>query len=96
MAGIRELSADVVFLGCEGLTTREGLTTPHVLVAEVGAMMAARARRVVVVADASKLGQSGFTPIIPIAAVNTLVTDRGADPAHVERIRAAGVEVILA
>ena len=96
VAGIRELSADIVFLGCEGLTTEEGLTTPHVLVAEVGAMMAARARRVVVVADASKLGQSGFTPIIPITRVNTLVTDSGADPAHVERIRAAGVEVILA
>jgi DeoR/GlpR family transcriptional regulator of sugar metabolism len=96
VAGIRELSADIVFLGCEGLTTEEGLTTPHVLVAEVGAMMAARARRVVVVADASKLGQSGFTPIIPISAVNTLVTDRGADPEHVERIRAVGVEVVLA
>jgi DeoR family transcriptional regulator of aga operon len=49
-----------------------------------------------VVADSSKLGQSGFTPIIPIAAVDTLVTDRGADAVHVERIRAAGVEVILA
>ncbi len=96
VAGIRELSADIVFLGCEGLTIEEGLTTPHVLVAEVGAMMAARARRVVVVADASKLGQSGFTPIIPITAVSTLVTDWGADPGHVERLRAAGVDVILA
>lgn len=96
VAGLRELSADVVFLGCEGLTVEEGLTTPHVLVAEVGAMMAARARRVVVVADSSKLGQSGFTPIVPIAAVNTLVTDSGADPEHVRRIRAAGVEVIVA
>lgn len=96
VAGLRELSADVVFLGCEGLTIEEGLTTPHVLVAEVGAMMAARARRVVVVADASKLGQSGFTPIVPITAVDTLVTDGAASPEHLERIRAAGVEVILA
>jgi DeoR/GlpR family transcriptional regulator of sugar metabolism len=96
MAGLRELSADVVFLGCEGFTIEQGLTTPHVLVAEVGAMMAARARRVVVVADASKLGQSGFTPIVPITAVDTLVTDGAASPEHLERIRAAGVEVILA
>jgi DeoR/GlpR family transcriptional regulator of sugar metabolism len=96
VAGLRELSADVVFLGCEGLTIEEGLTTPHVLVAEVGAMMAARARRVVVVADASKLGQSGFTPIVPITSVHTLVTDGAASPEHLARIRAAGVEVILA
>jgi DeoR family transcriptional regulator of aga operon len=67
-----------------------------VLVAEVGATMAARARRVVVVADSSKLGQSGFTPIIPIQAVDALVTDSGASAVHVERIRAAGVEVIIA
>jgi DeoR/GlpR family transcriptional regulator of sugar metabolism len=96
MASLRELSADIVFLGCEGLTVEQGLTTPHVLVAEVGAVMAARARRVVAVADSSKLGQAGFTPIIPIAAVDALVTDAEADPALVERIRGAGVEVLLA
>jgi DeoR/GlpR family transcriptional regulator of sugar metabolism len=96
IASVRELSADIVFLGCEGLTIEQGLTTPHVLVAEVGAMMAARARRVVVVADSSKLGQSGFTPIVPITTVDALVTDSAASPDHLERIRAAGVEVILA
>ena len=96
VSGLRDLSADIVFLGCEGLTIEQGLTTPHVLVAEVGAMMAARARRVVVVADASKLGESGFTPIVPFSAVSTIVTDRGADPAKVERFRSAGVQVILA
>ena len=96
VSGLRELSADIVFLGCEGLTIEQGLTTPHVLVAEVGALMAARARRVVVVADSTKLGQSGFTPIIPIGAVAALVTDAGASPEHLDRIRAAGVEVIVA
>jgi DeoR/GlpR family transcriptional regulator of sugar metabolism len=94
--GLRELSADIVFLGCEGFTIERGLTTPHVLVAQVGAMMAARARRVVAVADASKLGEAGFTPIIPISAVDTLVTDDGADDAQVRLIREAGVEVVLA
>lgn len=96
MAGLRDLSAAIVFLGCEGFTIEQGLTTPHVLVAEVGAMMAARARRVVAVADASKLGQSGFTPIIPISAVDALVTDEAADPEEVRRIRQAGVEVTIA
>ncbi len=43
VAGLRELTADIIFLGCDGLTVEAGLTTPHVLVAEVGAMMAARA-----------------------------------------------------
>jgi DeoR/GlpR family transcriptional regulator of sugar metabolism len=96
VAGLRELSADIVFLGCEGLTLEQGLTTPHVLVAEVGAVMAARSRRVVVVADSTKLGRSGFTPIVPIGAVDTLVTDGAGDPRLLALIEAAGIKVIVA
>jgi DeoR/GlpR family transcriptional regulator of sugar metabolism len=94
--GLRDLSADVVFLGCDGLTIETGLTTPHMLVAEVGATMAARARRVVAVADSSKLGRQGFTPIVTIHAVDVLITDEGADPRQVEPLREAGIDVILA
>jgi DeoR/GlpR family transcriptional regulator of sugar metabolism len=96
IADLRELTADTIFLGCDGLSVEAGLTTPHVLVAEVGAAAAARARRVVAVADASKLGRQGFTPIVPLAAVDVLITDRGADPVRVAEFRDAGVEVVLA
>jgi DeoR/GlpR family transcriptional regulator of sugar metabolism len=95
VADLRDLSADIAFIGCDGLTVRAGLTTPHVLVAEVGAVIAAVARRVVVVADASKIGRQGFTPIVPLSGVDVLVTSVGADPAEVDQARAAGVEVIL-
>jgi DeoR/GlpR family transcriptional regulator of sugar metabolism len=96
VADMRDLSADIVFIGCDGLTVDAGLTTPHVLVAEVGATMAARGRRVVVVADSSTVGRHGFTPIIPLTGVHVLVTDRAADPEQVERARELGIEVILA
>jgi DeoR/GlpR family transcriptional regulator of sugar metabolism len=94
--GLRDLSADVIFIGCDGLTVEAGLTTPHVLVAEVGAIATGRARRVVAVADASKLGRTGFTPIIPLRDVDVLITDGAADPARLAEIRDAGVEVIIA
>ncbi|MEW6225754.1 MAG: DeoR/GlpR family DNA-binding transcription regulator [Chloroflexota bacterium] len=96
IAGLRELTADVIFLGCDGLSVESGLTTPHVLVAEVGAAATARARRVVALADSTKLGRQGFRPIVPLATVDVLITDEGADPARVGEVRAAGVEVILA
>lgn len=92
---LRDLSADIVFLGCDGLTIEAGLTTPHMLVAEVGAAMAARGRRVVAVADSTKIGRQGFTRIAPISAIQTLITDGGADPFEVERLRRLGIEVIL-
>ncbi len=96
VADMRDLSADIVFIGCDGLTVETGLTTPHVLVAEVGAVMARRGRRVVVVADSTKVGRHGFTPIVPLTEVHVLVTDRGADPDQVARARELGIEVILA
>jgi DeoR/GlpR family transcriptional regulator of sugar metabolism len=95
-AYMRGLSADIAFLGCDGLTVETGLTTPHVLVAEIGAVIASRARRVVAVADSSKIGRQGFTAIIPLAEVHVLVTDRAADPDQVARARDMGIEVILA
>jgi DeoR/GlpR family transcriptional regulator of sugar metabolism len=96
IASVRELTADVIFLGCDGLTVENGLTTPHVLVAEVGAVATSRARKVIAVADSSKLGRQGFTPIVPLSDIHVLITDIGADPDLVAEIRAAGVEVLLA
>ncbi|MGC8635243.1 MAG: DeoR/GlpR family DNA-binding transcription regulator [Candidatus Limnocylindrales bacterium] len=93
---LRDLSADIAFIGCDGLTPEMGLTTPHVLVAEVAAMMAARAGRVIAVADSSKLGRRGFTPIVPLNAIQVLITDQAASPEQLEGVRAAGVEVVLA
>lgn len=96
IADMRDLSADLVFIGCDGLTLEAGLTTQHVLVAEVGATMASQARRVVAVADSTKLGRRGFTPIVPLTAVDVLVTDDGAGPAVLRAIRDAGIDVLLA
>jgi DeoR/GlpR family transcriptional regulator of sugar metabolism len=96
IATLQHMRADVAVIGCDGLSADGGLTTPHQLVAEVEGAMVGHASRVVAVVDSTKIGRRGFTPIAPISAVHTLVTDTGADPAEVEAIRAAGVEVVLA
>jgi DeoR family transcriptional regulator, fructose operon transcriptional repressor len=95
LASLRELSADIVFVGCDGLTIEQGITTANVLVAEVGRMMASRARRVVALADSSKLARQGLTSIIPLGDVDLFITDDAADPQMVARIRDVGCEVIL-
>ena len=90
---LRTMSADVAVVGCDGLSAAEGLTTPHQLVAEIGAVLVERARRTIVVADSSKVGRRGFTPIARASAVDCLVTDDDADPAEIAALRAAGVDV---
>jgi DeoR/GlpR family transcriptional regulator of sugar metabolism len=92
---LQELSADIAVVGCDGLSAEGGLTTPHQLVAEVGAMMIERAQRTIVVADYTKVGRRGFTPIAAISDVDVLVTDTQSDPAEIAALREMGLEVIL-
>jgi DeoR family transcriptional regulator of aga operon len=55
----------------------------------------ARADRVTVVADSSKLGNVAFARICELAEVNELITDDGADPGTVRAIEDAGVRVTI-
>jgi DeoR/GlpR family transcriptional regulator of sugar metabolism len=92
---LEELNADIAIVGCDGLSAQEGLTTPHQLVAEVGTRMMSRARRVIAVADSSKVGRHGFMPIAPADAVDVLISDSAADPSEVAALRDLGIEVVL-
>jgi DeoR family transcriptional regulator, aga operon transcriptional repressor len=58
--------------------------------------MVARAKRVVIIADSSKLGGHAFARICPIERVHTLVTDSGAEQERLAEFEAAGVHVICA
>ncbi len=92
---LRELTADRVFLGVDGLTIQGGATTANILMAEVDRLMVERSRQVVLVTDSSKLGRIGFVPIKPVSAIHTIITDIFAPAEIVEALRNEGVEVIL-
>lgn len=92
---VEGINADVAVIGCDGLNADVGLTTPHQLVAEIGATIVNQANRTIVVADGTKVGRRGFTPIAPVESVDVLVTDQSADPDEISKLRDAGVEVIV-
>lgn len=93
---LNDITADIAFLGADGLTLEKGATTANVLIAEVDRKMVDRARRTVLVADSSKIKQAGFIPIRPISSFDTLITDINAPPDFVDSVRQLGVEVIVA
>lgn len=93
---LKDITADVAFLGADGLTLEAGATTANVLIAEVDRMMVERARKKVLVVDSSKIGQAGFVPIKPITAFNLLITDSNAPSSFVDSVKQMGVEVIIA
>jgi DeoR/GlpR family transcriptional regulator of sugar metabolism len=96
LASLQQISAQKVFLGCDGLTMEAGITTAHPLIAEAGRAMAARADLVVVLADHSKLGRAGFVSIMPIDRIDILITGPSAPESIVSNLRGRGVQVILA
>jgi DeoR family transcriptional regulator of aga operon len=90
---LERLNASIAFIGCNGVDPRGGVTNINLPEAEVKRAMLLAARRPIVVADATKLGEVEVAKVCDLAEVSMLVTDRSADPALVAEIRAAGCEV---
>jgi len=95
-SSLRDFSLDLAVLGVDGLTGRFGATTVHEGEAEASRQIAAVARRVVVAADATKLGRATFARICPLERIDVLVTDLPLPAELADDVAAAGVEVVVA
>ncbi|MFS8629471.1 MAG: DeoR/GlpR family DNA-binding transcription regulator [Limnochordales bacterium] len=92
---ISQINADLLFLGCNGVSTEHGVTNSNLPEAEIKQAMVRAAKEVVVVADSSKIGNVAAAYVAPLSAVDMLITDAGADPEELERIRKSGVKVVV-
>ena len=92
---LSRVRADVAFIGCSGVDGRAGVTNINLPEAEVKRAMVAAASRVVVVADASKLGRVHLGRVAQADAVDLLITGDGATPTVLGELRAAGFPRIL-
>lgn len=93
---LRDLNADHVFLGVDGLDPEFGLSTPDLLEAKLNELMIRVSREVTVVADSSKFRRRSLSVISKINAVQRVVTDDKAPADVVAALRARNIEVILA
>jgi DeoR family transcriptional regulator, aga operon transcriptional repressor len=94
-ATLGALNLDVVLVGVDGIAIGAGLTTHHEVEAHTNRALIDRARRVIVVTDSSKIGQVAFARICGLDQVDEVISDAGADPAEVARLRDAGLELTL-
>jgi DeoR family transcriptional regulator, aga operon transcriptional repressor len=93
---LERLHAAVAFVGCNGVDPEVGITNVNLPEAEVKRAMLLAARRRVIVADGSKIGQVELAKVCDIEEVSLLITDPTADPEVVAEIAAAGCQVELA
>ena len=93
---VERLRPDIAFLGTNGISASFGLSTPDPDEAAVKSAIVRAARRVVVVADADKLGSELLVSFAPLDAIDVLVTDAEPDAELSRALSDAEVEVWLA
>ncbi|HZL64544.1 MAG TPA: DeoR/GlpR family DNA-binding transcription regulator [Thermoleophilia bacterium] len=92
-AALSGMNLDLAIVGVDGVSVSGGLTTYHDIEAHTNEVLISRARRVIVVADASKVGKLAFVRICALEAVDELITDVSAPAAELRALAEAGVTV---
>jgi DeoR family transcriptional regulator, aga operon transcriptional repressor len=93
---MHSLHADHCFMSTVGLDVDVGLTTLDIMEAHLNRRMIESAAQVTVIADSSKFGHRSLSLICDFRSVHRVITDTGAPPEQVDKLRDRGIEVILA
>ncbi|CAB4703535.1 MAG: DeoR family transcriptional regulator [Actinobacteria bacterium] len=92
---LQRIRADVAFVGANGISADHGASTPDRDEAATKRAMVRSAHRVVVLADATKVGQESAISFADIGDVDVLVTDDQVRERDSAALTAAGVEVLV-
>jgi DeoR family transcriptional regulator of aga operon len=92
---LREIHADILFLGVDGFDLQVGLTTPNVLEARVNRAMVNASKLVVAVCDATKFHRRSMALIVSPKRIHRVITDHGLAAADCETLRSSEIEVTL-
>lgn len=93
---LHALVIDVAYIGTNGITTDDGLTTPDPAVAAVKHAAIERSRRSVLLAAHSKFGITNFCRFAEVADFETIVTGTELPPAQAHPFESLGPKVVRA
>jgi DeoR family fructose operon transcriptional repressor len=96
LQALADTFVDVAFIGTNGISPERGLTTPDTTESAVKRAMIRSARRCVVLADHTKVGQDHLSRFAGLDEIDTLITDSGLDAQVADELRAFGPRVLLA
>jgi DeoR family fructose operon transcriptional repressor len=91
-----KLRPDIAFVGANGIHATFGLSTPDPEEAAVKAAFVTSARRVVALADSSKLDAETLVQFAALKDVDTLITDSEPSAELAAALADAGVDVVIA
>jgi DeoR family transcriptional regulator, fructose operon transcriptional repressor len=93
---LADIYVDVAFLGTNGCSVERGLTTPDPAEAAVKRAMIGAARRSIVLADHTKVGNDYLARFGRLADIDLLITDAGLNEDLVAEVETAGPRVVRA
>ena len=91
---LAQFHVKTAFVGTDGFSVTNGLSTHLVEGAEVVRCMASQADRVVVLADSGKFGRTGFVRVLPLSRIDIIVTDDALPEAGRSELEETGVRVV--
>jgi DeoR family transcriptional regulator of aga operon len=90
-----QIHGHIAFLECHGIDAQAGVTHVSVAEAEIKRLLLNAARRRVVVADGSTVGQVSLVHLYGLDEIDLLITDSAADPAALAALRESGLEITV-
>lgn len=96
LRALKDTFVEVAFLATSGVSPARGLTTPDSAEASIKRAAIGSARRCVLLADHTKVGDDHFTKFAALNEIDTVITDSGLDAGSAAELAAAGPKVITA
>jgi DeoR family galactitol utilization operon repressor len=90
---IARLNVRLAFVGTDGFSLERGMTTHLMEGAEIVKAMKAHAETTVLVADSSKYGKIGFSHVLPLPAMDLILTDENLSGGAETELREAGINI---
>ena len=93
---LQAYSFDKLFLGVDGFDLQFGVTTHHEAEASLNHKMVERAKKIIVLTDASKFGRVSLHRIVQLDRVDTVITDASISQEYREGLQKLGIELFIA
>ena len=90
---ISRLNVRLAFVGTDGFTLERGMTTHLMEGAEIVKAMKSHAQTTILTADSGKYGKVGFSHVLPLSAMDLILTDTDLDSQAEAELREAGISI---
>jgi len=91
---ISRVNVRLAFVGTDGFTLERGMTTHLMEGAEIVKAMKAHSQTTILTADSGKYGKIGFSSVLPLSAMDLILTDSALDVHAETELREAGISVL--